>query len=169
MTKLYSYKSLKDVPLNKIYSKYAIKEVNILQFRQRIYAGNMAMGEALTTPSLNNKVNIEDDPYINTLYSKLSLETDNPLKKQRFIIKMAGGYAPSEAIKRQNTKRSKNKILKILSTAEIIANLKKQEIKEKKEADKKLKKVKPFSTKEEKYVKNLDVLNSAFNMVRSNK
>jgi len=173
MTKLYSYKSLKDVPLNKIYSKYAIEGLDILQFRQRIYSGSMEMDLALTKPPLINKDSFINNPYVINLYDKLKKITPNYVTKQSFILKMSNGFAPSEAIKKRNTRKATGKkvakIPKTLSVAEIIANLKKQEAKEKKEEIKKLKKPKPFSVKENKYVENLDVLNSAFNMVKSNK
>lgn len=162
--RFFTYKNLKDAPLNKIHKTYAHKSISLLQFRCRVYDGKMTMEEALTKPLSSSalrytKANI----YINRLYDKLCATIKSPVSRKHFVIKMSKGYAPEIAIINLYPDRIKNGSESFGNIKTILTDLKKQEQKEQKEAAKK--KAKPLNYKEQKYVSNMDILNNAFGKI----
>lgn len=182
---IYSYKDLKDVTLDKIYEKYAHKDLTIYSFRNRIYQRKLTMEEAVNNPPKGRFLhNSAPNIYINKLYKKLCAENPIHVTSSHFRIKLAKGYAPEVAILKsigKNLAKSLNPdgglIIKVTkppknkkrlnknNEAEIIHNLK---AREKREKDLYIKSIaRPFTVKEKEYLKNIKILNKAFNCVKS--
>lgn len=167
--KLFSYKELKNVPLNTIFKKYAPKGMTIIQFRNRIHSNHMTIEKAISTPLvIKDPVTEIERQYIDTLYDNLCKITESHVSKAHFIVKMSNGFSPKKAIISRYKKskgKTKTKKPKVDSMKILLAELKKQEKKEKKEAAKK--KPKPLNNKEQKYITNLDIVNSAFLKIKT--
>ena len=171
----YSHRSLIDVTLNDIHAKYGIKSVPLLLFRNRVYEGKMIMEQALTKPPGGRALSkAEYNIYISMLYTKLCILTKPYVSRPHFVVKMSQGYAPEEAIKKKpvggdQSKTAKTrkayKIRKTPKVKNIITSSKKQ--KQKETLISKVKKVRPFTAKEQKYISNLDILNNAFNKINN--
>ena len=83
-SKFYSYKEFNSVYLSVIYEKYGTKEIDYKTVRQRIQAGKMEVGKALTTPKQRRR----------------DLALERTLKKEQAYqeaMKGYGGLAVTEA------------------------------------------------------------------------
>lgn len=122
---LYSYKELKNIPLQIIHAKYAPEEITLARLYQRIVKSGMTIEAALNTPlGASKDKKPEYRKVLESQYKELCKKYKNPVAITTYINRLRNGESADKAILKKQ-EEYKNIKASILDTPQVIVALKK--------------------------------------------